>query len=406
MHNPNMSTIAPTTAANTITQAAGNNNSQSASAKQQHRQQQPQPQQQQPKQPKALLSLRMRCSRSMPPSERDVSSIDELGDRLQVMMAQEESTTYRCNDYLARRKAATATPASHNNNNNNNNNSENSTPTPTPPTMKATPTSPTSSSASLTAAEVDTLCREKMCEWSYRVVDHFHASREIVALAFNYLDRFVDRCSCDRTAFKLAAMTAVYMATKVFNSREISMSSLAELSRGEFALSHIEEMEGVMLETLQWRVNPPTVQCFIHQMHRLVPVTAGPVTRAIHQRASFFAELALFDYCFVTQPRSAVAIAALLNAMEGMDETIVPKGDHDIFLQIVAELTGQTYPRETIDAIRNRLWYIYSQSAQYQEDEVVAPSAQQPTNEKSFVEKDLLAGDQSPVCVSVVTKHS
>jgi hypothetical protein len=31
----------------------------------------------------------------------------------------------------------------------------------------------------------DTLCREKICEWAYhRVVDHFHASQDIVAVAF------------------------------------------------------------------------------------------------------------------------------------------------------------------------------------------------------------------------------
>jgi hypothetical protein len=40
---------------------------------------------------------------------------------------------------------------------------------------------------------VDQLCRQKMCEWSYRIVDHFNGSRELVAIAQNYVDRFLDQ---------------------------------------------------------------------------------------------------------------------------------------------------------------------------------------------------------------------
>ena len=40
---------------------------------------------------------------------------------------------------------------------------------------------------------VDGLCRQKMCEWSYRIVDHCHGGRELVAIAQNYVDRFLDQ---------------------------------------------------------------------------------------------------------------------------------------------------------------------------------------------------------------------
>jgi len=294
-----------------------------------------------------------------------MSSTEDLVDRVRVMMEQESSSAYKCRDYILRRKTAASPDAPH--------------------------------------SEVDTLCREKMCEWSYRVVDHFHASREIVAIAFSYLDRFVDRCSCDRTAFKLAAMTCIYIATKVFHSREISMSSLADLSRGEFEVEHIAKMEGILLERLAWRMHPPTVQCFINHLHRLLPFASGPVTRAIYQRASFFAEVSLFDYCFITQPRSAVAIAALLNAMEGMDEMVVSPEDHANFVRAVSNVIGREYSRETIDSIRNRLWFVYSQSAQYQEDDIPPLSGYHDT---PVVEnKGLHPGDQSPVCVAVGTKQ-
>lgn len=312
-----------------------------------------------------LIALRMKSSRSSPPSERQsILELDEVSDQVMAMMLQEESATYKCRDYLERRKAESKN------------------------------------------IQIDSLCREKMCEWSFRVVDHFHASREIVAIAFSYLDRFVDRCCCDRTAFKLAAMTSVYMATKIFNSREISIRSLAELSRGEFDMQHIGEMETIILQTLDWRMQPPTAQCFINAIHGFLPSAPAVVTRAIYSRATFFAELSLFDYSFITQPRSAIAIATLLNAMDGLDENVFSPKDQAKFLESLKEMCGLDHSKEVIDSIRNRLWYIYSQSAQFQDDDVIPPSPLSAGSHATIKRDSLLGGDQSPVCVSVVSAAS
>jgi len=314
-----------------------------------------------------LLSIRMKPSRCVPLC---VTDNDDLVEKIRVMIFQEGSAQYKCHDYILRRQTAAA-----------------------------------STYSSLGDNQVDTFCREKMCEWCFRVVDHFHASRDIIGFAFSFLDRFVDRCTCDRTAFKLAAMTCLYMATKLFHSREISMTSLAELSRGEFDVEHIAEMEGIILQTLNWRMHPPTTQCFINHLRQLLPtMDQGLVNKAIYQRAIFFAELSLFDYCFVTHPRSTIAVAALLNAMEGMDESVVSRDEHKAFLKAVTDAAGTEYPPERIESVRNRLWYVYSQSAQYQEDEVLPSEDLHQVNQ--LVEKDVLPGDQSPISVVVQTSKS
>lgn len=259
--------------------------------------------------------------------------------------------------------------------------------------------------------EVDTLCREKMVEWSYRILDHFHASRDIVAIAFSYLDKFVDLCSCDRSAFKLAAMTSLYMATKLFNGREISVTSLAQLSRGEFDAAHIIEMEQIILKTLNWRLHPPIVQCFINALYGLLPSPSTPVSRAIHQRATFFAELALFDYSFVTEPRSVIALAALLNAMEGMDETVVSKADQTRFVETLRDSLKIDHSEDKVDSIRNRLWFIYSQSVQYQadsEDAIASEPSSEALEDDLVMRKAKSDGEhshQSPVSVSFVEHH-
>ena len=318
-----------------------------------------------------VLGLRMRSSRVMAAMDTN-----ETVDRVKVMMRQ-DSSTYLCRDYLARRITK-----------------ENASP--------ANDSTEASECPDVVCEDiVDAVCREKMCEWSYRVCDHFHAAREIVAISFSYLDRFIDRCSCDRTAFKLAAMTTLYMATKIFNGRQITISSLAELSRGEFEMSHIAEMEVIILQTLGWRLHPPTVQCFINELSPLLPSRNGLVTAAILQRATFFAELALYDYSFVARERSLIAIAALLNAMEGMDESTISKAQQMDFLESLNKAFGLRYHFDLVEMIRNRLWYVYSMSAQYKEDDVIAPHTIKESPGKIELGRETSSQvSQSPVSVA------
>jgi Cyclin, N-terminal domain len=167
---------------------------------------------------------------------------------------------------------------------------------------------------------VDQVCREKMCEWSYRVRDHFRTTREVVAFAFSFLDRFVVRYNCDRTTFKLASMTSFFIATKMLNVKQISLRSLAELSRGEFDPEHISDMEKFILTKLQWRMNPPTIQAFISYLRIVLPPADSSIQDKIYQRAVFFAEISVYDYTIATEERYLLAVACILNAVEGIDD--------------------------------------------------------------------------------------
>ena len=326
-----------------------------------------------PAPPTPILGLRMRSGRTAPsPSENTMSC--NVVERVRAM-AELEDSAYRCRDYLSR--PSNGTPG------------KDSTPTVDGTSARDCP-------PLVNDEMVDAVCREKMCEWSYRVCDHFHTGREIVAISFSYLDRFIDKVSCDRTAFKLAAMTTLYLATKIFNSKQITISSLAELSRGEFEMSHISEMEVIILQTLEWRLHPPTPQCFINILCNHLPVSKGPVSTAIYQRAMFFAELSLYDYSFVTRERSLIAIASMLNAMEGLDESIVPKEQREGFLNSIRETYQIGFPLGVVENARNRLWYVYSMSAQYKEDDELSPH----TIKEDHPDKNVIDSiSQSPVCV-------
>jgi len=269
--------------------------------------------------------------------EQRIPNYEEALDSLETMIKQDCSDAYSCRDYLGRRaKASAASPDSSLN----------------PEDM------------------IDDACREKMVEWCYKGSDHFGISREICAFTFSLLDRFIDKCSCDRTAFKLAAMTSLYIATKMFNGKQLSVASLAELSRGEFLAEHISQMERIILDALDYRVNPPIIQAFIQQLRPLYPIMDGYSADEVYNRATFYSELCVFDYTFVSECNYALAVACLLNAFQDVEGHYIAQQLTKDFIVNLNEGLGSELSPESLEKSQARLWYLYSCSTQSQFDEV------------------------------------
>jgi len=167
---------------------------------------------------------------------------------------------------------------------------------------------------------VNELWRERICEWCFQVVDHFDIKREVVNVAMNYLDRYLATCTVNRRMFQLAAMTALYLAMKLYEPetlQSLQISSLVELGHGYFHADHIEVMEVAMLQALTWRVRPPTPYAFCRELMQLVSSDITP--RACHEigeMARFLTELSVCNYYFVTRKPSSIALASIMNAFE------------------------------------------------------------------------------------------
>lgn len=330
-----------------------------------------------------LLGLRMENRGAAAPPTDFSEGCDHV-DRVRAMMGLSESV-YSCSDYIGQRAVKESNPC-HN--------------------QLAIPEYPVNHD------KVDTVCREKMCEWSYRVSDHFKMSREIVAVSFSYLDRFVEKCDCDRSAFKLAAMTTLYMANKIYGGpHTLTIGALADLSRREFETSHISEMESIILKTLAWRLHPPTIQCFIDSFYHYISVPCnGFISTALYRRARFFAELAIYDYAFVSEDRSLLAIASLINAMEGMEN--IPIEQETYFLDAINTAFDLKHTTDDVERARNRLWYIYSMSAQYKEDDAISEGSSSSNDQKEDTTKAVFASEPfssvrsiSPVSVATRNGH-
>lgn len=177
---------------------------------------------------------------------------------------------------------------------------------------------------------VDADCRVKMCEWCYQVVDFCKFRRETVGIGMSYLDRYLctskgRKALGNRKEYQLAAMTALYIAIKLHEPLEMETSLLADLSRGCYTEMEFVEMEQIILQALEWRVNGPTPLGFAQHYLALLPSSVHPVVaEALFDYTRFQTEMAISDQTFVSLKPSEIGLAAVLNALEGMDTNLMP----------------------------------------------------------------------------------
>jgi hypothetical protein len=261
-------------------------------------------------------------------------------DRLVVMLHQEE-TTYSVRDYINRRR------------------------------KRSLDKYPSMSGNIIDDDSVDPTFRGKMCQWCYRICDHFGTNREIVTFAFSFLDRFIDQYNCDRSGFKLAAMTSMYIATKMMNVKILQIGSLVDMCQGEFQAHQFLQMEKIILSALQFRLNPPTTQAFIEQICVFLPTMDEKVASDVFSRAIFYAELSTYDYHFVPQSNGHIAIGCTLNAIfDCYDDGEIAEIVQATFLTTVCTKFGDQIELCAMQDIQERLWFLYNCSVESSYDAV------------------------------------
>lgn len=289
--------------------------------------------------------LRMPSTSRLETEEPEMDQWRALSDNLRAMLKQEASGKYSCSDYLCSTAWQEIQLIKK-------------------PKYNSSQQSPRNAVMSVANARIDEYCREQIVEWSFRVVDYFHIDREVVAVSLSFLDRFLGKCLCDRSTFKLAATTALNLAVKILYPCKLAdLGILSDLSRGEFDMKDVAEMEARMLDSLSWNLHPPTAMAFaVIFLDYFFASRVVTISRAhmedIYDVASFFTELAVCDYSFISLRSSTVALASVLNALEGMfgqDNYL----DKDI-LQTAQKLSFGICP--DLKTARNCLWDLYERS--------------------------------------------
>ena len=182
-----------------------------------------------------------------------------------------------------------------------------------------------------------------MFDWSVAVIQSFQFPREVVAIAFDILDRYVaSECrevakelqkqqqqqsslsspsyndmSLTREDFQLFAMVSLYMAIKMTASyQKMSVNVLIDMSRGFYSAHDILSTEREILMSLDWHVNPPTIMAYCKLYTSLFHSDAFQSTPslALNLEAScqVLSELALTDTYFLSKSNATVALAVIL----------------------------------------------------------------------------------------------
>lgn len=168
--------------------------------------------------------------------------------------------------------------------------------------------------------------RQSIVEWMYSVVDNCGMQRDVVAVAVYYLDATP---VSTREEYQLCAMTALELALKLYDSVSLKWTSLVRLGRGAFSEDDIRGMEIHILNSLQWRMHPPTSICFLQQYLHLLPDNVDVNSHyRIEQVSRFVFEFASCLSIFSQYPPSHLAYAGMCVAMQRMDASIV-SGIHD-----------------------------------------------------------------------------
>jgi len=240
----------------------------------------------------------------------------------------------------------------------------------------------TSTSRSCTSATssksggINEVWREKICEWTFQIIDHFDINREIASISLNYLDRYLSTRTVNRKTFQLVAMTSLFLAIKLYESIPLRMSSFIELSRGYFKTEHIAAMESSILWTLSWHVHPPTPLNFVRNyIHLLEESGCAPaVALEVKEIARFLSELSVCDYYFTTHKRSSIGLGAVLTAFQSFDEITLPVHVRRSFIDHVRSMDVIDPSSEDVHECKNRLSATYLQDVGYQQRQnVVTP---------------------------------
>mmetsp|Transcript_33640 Transcript_33640/g.61991 ORF Transcript_33640/g.61991 Transcript_33640/m.61991 type:complete len:305 (+) Transcript_33640:146-1060(+) len=189
-------------------------------------------------------------------------------------------------------------------------------------------------------SQVDATCRKAMVDWCFTVAKSFEFSRETVGIAItSILDRYLSSSSgseSSKTAevaalrskqvFQLAAITALYMAIKIFEPVQLGIDMIIKICRGAYKESDIYSMERDILFSLEWRVciATTTPMEYVRHFSELLLLSSdwgsGIIAKDdIIQHAVKYADRATNDIYFSTCRTSAVGAACLAGALNDVN---------------------------------------------------------------------------------------
>jgi hypothetical protein len=195
--------------------------------------------------------------------------------------------------------------------------------------------------------------RQMIVEWYYSIIDQVGADRELVYIAMDILDRFLDVKTSylkDKKEYEKAVIASLLISTKLYADEYICPKELLQLTSSSITSRDIMDTAVDIYESLSWNHSIPTAARFVHTLVKLLPENFTKKSRAdIFENAIYQIELSVQDAICSSQPASLVAWMAVENGLETAI-FLSPDERHE-FRSRVSKTTGHEYSTE----LRNRL---------------------------------------------------
>jgi hypothetical protein len=169
--------------------------------------------------------------------------------------------------------------------------------------------------------------RQQMFDWACMVVDSFGMDREVVAMSFSILDRFIateasgSSASITRHDFQLFSMTSLYLVIKITVPYpcKLGVEALVDMSRGFYSSADIILTERDILKALEWHVHPPTAMGFCRLYWSFL---SQEPSVDMQMTCATMTDITVADPLFVSYKPSAIGLAVVLHAarLDGADK--------------------------------------------------------------------------------------
>ena len=162
----------------------------------------------------------------------------------------------------------------------------------------------------------------------------------------SYYDRYIAKFPCNDKVQErqLVALTSLYMAVKINETRrKDTIQFFCKLSDGRFSVQDITNMESQMLFGLNWLVNPPTPQAFVHQVTSLLCCThlrrgSSSAPTIIYEVATYITELSLLNDESTSEKASTLGLASMLIVLRGVKSTVLSSDQIEEFFNFLSSL--------------------------------------------------------------------
>jgi len=143
--------------------------------------------------------------------------------------------------------------------------------------------------------DITSSMRSILVDWLVEVSEEYKLNVETLYLAVNYTDRFLSQMSVLRGKLQLVGTAGMYIAAKYEEISPPDVTEFVYITDDTYTKKQVLRMEHLLLKVLDFRMNTPTINCFLTHFLRFLKMTQLNTSEKVESLARYLAELTLIE---------------------------------------------------------------------------------------------------------------